>query len=99
MTTTTSPAQPIRGYTTSIRTLRGRLVLHVDRGALLKLGASDLDEATLLTTLQHHISRLHALALQLAAPGCKSEVTVGASDVGETPADSASRRSEHLRHR
>jgi hypothetical protein len=74
-------APEIHGYTISVRTLRGRLIVHVEKEALLRLGASSGDAATLLQTLNRHLPRLHGLALQLAACGLKTEVTIGAADV------------------
>jgi hypothetical protein len=90
--------KPIAGYTTSVRTLRGRLILHIDIGALLKLGASDGNEAAQLATLYRHMPRFHALALQLAA-GLKTEVTVEAADVGWNAAEAPTRTRQRLRVR
>jgi len=79
----------IRGYTISVRTLRGRLIVHIDASALVQLGASGEDHEDLLRTLNRHMPRLHALALQLAAQGLKTEVTIGAADVAWTSTDGA----------
>lgn len=79
--TTRRSAPSIRGYTISVRTFRGRLIVHVEKEALLQLGASNGDAATLLQTLNRHLPHLHVLALRLAACGLKSEVTIGAADV------------------
>lgn len=74
------PPCTVRGYTISVRTIRGRLIVHVDKSALVQLGAAD-DEGDLLRTLNRHMPRLHALALERAAEGLCSEVTLGAGDV------------------
>ena len=56
--------------------------MHIDKSALVQLGAASDDDEDLLRTLNRHMPRLHALALHLAAPGLQSEVTVGADEVG-----------------
>lgn len=79
MTEAHSPAA-LQGYTVSVRTLRGRLIAHIEKAALLRLGAAN-DDSALLLTLEQHLPRLHALALQLAARGAHGVVTVRAEDV------------------
>lgn len=74
-------AAHFQGFTTSIRTGHGRLFVHVDKGALCKLGASRADDSTQLRTLQRHMPRLRALALQLAALNAAHEVSIGETDV------------------
>ena len=56
--------------------------MHIDKSALVQLGAASDDDEDLLRTLNRHMPRLHALALHLAAPGLQSEVTVGAAELG-----------------
>ncbi|MBB1600467.1 hypothetical protein A9977_10490 [Variovorax sp. UMC13] len=94
---TARSTQAIRGYTFSIRTLRGRLIVHVEKEALLQLGASEGDDSTLLQTLSENLTYLHAVALQLAAGGLKSEVTVGALDIGRQGAQDVPPRLRHMR--
>lgn len=66
--------------------------MHVDSAALLKLGAVDGDAASLLITLKRHMPRFHALALQLAARGLKTEVTVAPGDVWWSADEGTERR-------
>jgi hypothetical protein len=76
-----SSFEPVPNFTVSIRTIRGPLTVHVKKEALFKLGAIDADEATQLRTLDRHMPRFHALALQLAARATTHVVAISAADV------------------
>ncbi|WP_220811727.1 hypothetical protein [Variovorax sp. UMC13] len=80
MTNPTSP-EAFGGYTVSVRLHRRRLIMHVAQDALVKLGARPHDGADQLRTLNRHMPRFHALALQFGARDAGSEVTIRADDV------------------
>jgi hypothetical protein len=69
-----------KGFTTSIRTAGGRIMVHIDKAALIKLGAVD-EIGSLLHTLDVHMPRFHALALQKAHREGRNHVAIGGSDV------------------
>ena len=57
-----------------------RLIVHIDQDALIKLGARPHDSTDQLRTLNRHMPRFHAMALQLGARAIGSEITIGADD-------------------
>ena len=67
-------------FTTNITTVHGRVVVHILKNALLKLGAGD-EEHSLVRTLRRHMPKLRALALQLAHRENTNDVHIGNSDV------------------
>lgn len=69
------------GFATSIRTSDGRVLVHIGEDALVKLGAVEGDERSLLRTLYLHMPHFHALARQLASRGRPSEVRIGSREV------------------
>ena len=71
-------------FTTNITTVRGRVVVHILKNALLHLGAGD-QENSLACTLRRNMPKLRALALQLAHRENTNEVHIGNSDVWWTP--------------
>ena len=79
--TNTPSTEAFRGYTVSVRMHRCRLIVHIGQDALVKLGARPHDGADRLRTLNRHMPRFHALALQFGARDAGSEVTIRADDV------------------
>jgi hypothetical protein len=68
------------GFTVSARTVRGRLLITIDRDALKKLERPGVD-ASLLSVLARHMPRFHALALQMAADHGVNHVVIEAKDI------------------
>ncbi len=79
--TNTLSDDAFRGYTISVRMHGRRLIVHIDQDALVKLGARARDGADQLRTLNRHMPRFHALALQFGARDAGSEITIRADDV------------------
>jgi hypothetical protein len=75
------PAGPVRSYTISVHTFRGRVLVHIDKAALIKMGALECDQRDLLRTLQRHMPRIRALALQLAARESGNEIIIKVDDI------------------
>ena len=72
------------GFTTSIRTGGGRLMVHIDKAALIKLGAVD-EIGSLLHTLDLHMPRFQVLAMQMARQTGRSRATIMGPDVWWAP--------------
>ena len=72
-------------FTTDITTFRGRVVVHILKNTLLYLGAGD-EAKSLASTLNRHMPKLRALALQLAHRENTNEVHIGKADVWWPPA-------------
>lgn len=79
--TSTPSNETFHGYTVSVRMHGRRLIVHVGQDALVKLGARAHDGADQLRTLNKHMPRFHAPALQFEALDAGSEVTIHADDV------------------
>ncbi|MDB5826909.1 MAG: hypothetical protein JWQ73_1129 [Variovorax sp.] len=73
------PSPPLAGYTISIRTPRGRILVAIEAEALQKL--RDDENARLLSVLAKHVERFRAVALQQAARADTSSVVIRAEDV------------------
>ncbi|MBT2303595.1 hypothetical protein J7E70_24410 [Variovorax paradoxus] len=68
------------GHQFVIENSRGKVMVRVNNEALIALGATP-DEESLAATLDRHMPRLRALAMQLAGGSRCSEITIRSADI------------------
>lgn len=68
------------GHHFVIENSQGKVTVRVNNEALIALGATP-DEESLVTTLERHMPRLRALAMQLAGGSRCSEITIRSADI------------------